>query len=247
MIRIKNTCAAATGTEFTLTVKYVDADTKAEIQGATTMKVIGGQPYTVTSPVITGYTIVNATYTGTMPNNDASVEVLYKKSGVTPTPTITPKPTTSPGINTEEGCKNAGKIWYGNACIASCPAGTVQEGNTCRVQTEQEKCTQIWYGNACIASCPAGTVQEGNTCRVQTEQEKCTQIWYNNACHADWTAACSSEGKVPNASNTGCDVPPPPPNSSPTVSVNKIEALNGRNISINKSLLEIAKNLLFIK
>ncbi len=90
----KNVCevpAPTTGTEFTLTVKYVNKDNNTDIQAATTQKVVGGQTYTVTPTenITVGgvdYKPEHATYSGTMPSNDASVTVYYVKSGGGTTP-----------------------------------------------------------------------------------------------------------------------------------------------------------------
>ena len=77
---------------YTLTIIYVFEDgTEAEETYTAILK--KGDPYSVTSPVIAGYTPTEKVVKGTMPGNDLTVKVIYTRTDVP-----TPEPDTPLGI-----------------------------------------------------------------------------------------------------------------------------------------------------
>lgn len=83
---------------YTLTINYVDGDGKV-IATSHTSTVEKGKDYTVSSPVIEGYTTTETTVSGTMGDGNKTVTVTYTPV-VTPTPDPTPEPTPDPAPDT---------------------------------------------------------------------------------------------------------------------------------------------------
>ena len=86
---------------YSIIIRYVKED-GSEAAPSYTATLKEGEAYSVTSPVIDGYTADATTVSGTMGKSNIDLTVKYKKNGgestPTPTPTLTPTtpPTTDP-------------------------------------------------------------------------------------------------------------------------------------------------------
>ncbi len=79
---------------YTLTIRYVDKDGNTVAESHTS-SVEKGKTYSVTSPVVNGYTTTETTISGTMGDNDMTVTVTYT-SVAKPDPEPTPDPGPNP-------------------------------------------------------------------------------------------------------------------------------------------------------
>jgi uncharacterized repeat protein (TIGR02543 family) len=87
--------------KYTLTINYVDQNGKT-VADAYANKFNQNDPYSVDSPIITGYELVDstqATVAGSMPGQNLTVTVVYKKTAVDPQNPKNPKNPTTPTNN----------------------------------------------------------------------------------------------------------------------------------------------------
>ena len=90
-------CKKSEVATYSLIIRYVKED-GSEAAPSYTATLKEGEAYSVTSPVIDGYTADATTVSGTMSKSNIDLTVKYKKNGgeSTPTPTPTTPPTTDP-------------------------------------------------------------------------------------------------------------------------------------------------------
>jgi uncharacterized repeat protein (TIGR02543 family) len=131
--------------KYILTINYVDQDGKA-LKTAYAEQYSKGDVYSVDSPVFTGYKMADSTQsivTGTMPGENVTVTVVYKKTAVSPNNPNNPGNNTTPAVvspgsdkSAQTGDTSSMIMWICLALLGGIGALTAATG---RKRKEEEK------------------------------------------------------------------------------------------------------------